>query len=95
MKQVDSVGVENQRFDDVLPVDMQGRREELERMGIAFGEVMANRMLICCALPPRWIKRATENSILSELIDERQRVRARIFYKPSVTDYVARVEVVG
>lgn len=81
-------------FCDVLPVDMQGRREDFELMGIVFGEVMANRMLIRCCLPKGWTKRATDSLVWSELLDEEQRVRARILYKPSVVDYLARLEAV-
>lgn len=81
-------------FADVLPLDMQGRRGELESMGVVFGQIMANRMLIRCVLPSGWSKRPTGCSIQSELVDDQQRVRARIFYKPSVGDYVARLEIV-
>lgn len=82
-------------FSDVLPVDMQGRRKEFEQMGIVFGEVMTNRMLISCVFPKGWSKRATNSLVWSELIDAEGQVRARILFRPSVADYTARIELVG
>lgn len=69
-----------------LPSKIRGR-EELEAMGIKFGEPCADDPLFCDAeLPAGWKKRATDHSMWSELVDNEGEVRARIFYKAAFYD---------
>lgn len=63
-----------------------------EKMGIKLGEVVEGDDIFCHAeLPPGWTKRPTEHSMWSELLDDKGRVRAQIFYKAAFYDRNAHI----
>lgn len=72
---------------DDLPIDMGGLSPELvaEKTGIQFGEPI-NELFVAVTLPEGWSKRATDHSMHSELVDDKDRVRAGIFYKAAFYD---------
>ncbi len=69
-----------------LPAEMGIDRETVTKAtGIQFGD-MADDLFIDVVLPAGWSKRATDHSMHSELVDDRGRVRAGIFYKATFYD---------
>ena len=54
-------------------------------MGIVFGEDVDD-LFVSCVLPEGWSKRPTDHSMWSDLVDNKDRVRARIFYKAAFYD---------
>ena len=70
----------------LLPVKVHGK-EELEKLGVKFGQPLPDDPLFCEAeLPEGWKKRPTDHSMGSELVDEKGKVRAFIFYKAAFYD---------
>lgn len=67
-------------------------REQFETVGIKFGED-ADDLFVNCELPFGWTKRPTEHSMWSELVDEKGRVRALIFYKGAFYDRNAHMSL--
>lgn len=61
------------------------KREELEGMGIVFGE-NADNLFVHVQLPGGWRKERTDHSMWSDLLDARGRKRASIFYKAAFYD---------
>jgi hypothetical protein len=76
---------------ETLPLKFNfGTREELEQMGVRFGEDIDD--LFCrVELPPGWKKVATDHSMWSKLVDEKGRERASIFYKAAFYDRKAHI----
>jgi len=72
---------------EILPTDMNGfdRAEITEKTGITFGDA-ADDIFTNVTLPEGWSKRATEHSMHNELLDDKGRVRAGIFYKAAFYD---------
>ena len=68
-------------------------REKLEKMGIVFGED-EDDIFISVTLPEGWKKQATEHSMWSDLIDDKGRKRAAIFYKAAFYDRNAHIWLV-
>jgi len=68
-------------------------RWQLEKMGIIFGEEIDD-LFIQAELPKGWIKEATNHSMYSDLLDEKGRKRASIFYKAAFYDREAFISLV-
>ena len=80
---------------DTLPTDMDEYREVFEKMGIVFGEpVEGDPMFTYCTLPSGWKKKATNHPLWSDLLDDKGRVRAEIFYKAAFYDRSAFIRPV-
>lgn len=60
-------------------------RKELEQMGFKFGADVDD-IFVSVTMPAGWKKRATDHSMWSELVDEKGRKRASIFYKAAFYD---------
>jgi hypothetical protein len=77
---------------EFLPTEVQGRREDFERMGIVFGDpVEGDPMFTHCTLPTGWKKGPTDHSMWSDLVDDKGRKRAGIFYKAAFYDRSAHM----
>lgn len=78
---------------DVLPTDGLGsNRAAFEQMGIVIGNpVKGDAIFTHVSLPPGWSKRATDHSMWSDLVDDKGRARARVFYKAAFYDRSARI----
>jgi hypothetical protein len=69
-----------------LPTECSGK-EALEAAGVRFGEPYSDDPLFCSAeLPAGWKKVSTSHSMYSDLLDEKGRKRAEIFYKAAFYD---------
>ena len=78
---------------DVLPTRFDGR-EVLERAGVRFGDVVAGDSLFRhVELPQGWKKCSTSHAMWSDLVDDRGRKRASIFYKGAFYDRAAHGSV--
>lgn len=76
-----------------LPKEMRGcTRATLEAMGIKFG-ADADDLFVSVTLPPGWKKHATDHSMHSELLDDKGRKRASIFYKAAFYDRNADMQL--
>jgi len=75
---------------DTLPIKCNScSREQLEQMGIEFGErglLPVDALFVEVRLPDGWRKEPTSHSMWSKLIDEKGRERANIFYKAAFYD---------
>ena len=80
---------------ETLPTDMQGTaRDVLEKAGVKFGEkVEGDEMFRYVELPAGWKKVSTSHSMWSNLVDDKGRVRAAIFYKAAFCDRSAHLSV--
>ncbi len=67
-------------------------REKLERMGIKFGDDVDD-IFVAAQLPDGWTKKATNHSMWSELLDEKGRRRADIFFKAAFYDRKAHISL--
>lgn len=67
-------------------------REQLEQMGIKFGADMDD-IFVTAQLPEGWEKQATDHSMWSDLLDEKGRKRAAIFYKAAFYDRSAHISL--
>lgn len=76
-----------------LPVKIiNGKREDLEAMGIVFGGA-ADDLFVNVTLPEGWTKQATGHSMWSDLLDDKGRKRAGIFYKAAFYDRNAHLSL--
>lgn len=66
--------------------------EKLEQMGI-MASSDADDLFKNCTLPQGWKKVATDHSMWSNLVDERGRIRASIFYKAAFYDRSAHLSL--
>lgn len=78
---------------DVLPVQgIEEVRGIIEAAGGSIGDhVHGDTMFRNVKLPPGWKKRATDHSMWSDLIDDKGRKRAGIFYKAAFYDRSAHI----
>ncbi len=83
----EAAGQETLVNSEILPVDMNGhtKAEITEKTGIKFGD-MADDIFINATLPEGWTKKASEHSMHNDLLDDKGRVRANIFYKAAFYD---------
>jgi hypothetical protein len=78
---------------ETLPGKMNsGTREELEAMGIVYLE-QADNLFWNVRLPEGWKKVPTDHSMWSDLLDDKGRKRAAIFYKAAFYDRNAHIDV--
>lgn len=77
----------------VLPSKMDSRtRKALEDAGVKFGELVdGDSLFIYAELPEGWRKEGTDHSMYSDLLDEKGRKRASIFYKAAFYDRSAHM----
>jgi hypothetical protein len=83
--------------DDRLPIKgLSQVKPGLERIGFVFGEPLTGQdsIFIQCKLPPGWTKKATDHSMWSDLLDEKGRKRASIFFKGAFYDYDAHISFI-
>ena len=94
-------GIERQEADgqrtlvgrDMLPKEISGAtREQLTAIGFKFGNDVDD-LFVECELPKGWTKRATDHAMHSELLDDKGRRRAWIFYKAAFYDRVANMQM--
>jgi hypothetical protein len=73
---------------DTLPSEMSSEaRQVLEQAGVVFGELVeGDPLFIYVTLPPGWTKQGTSHSMHSNLLDDKGRVRANMFYKAAFYD---------
>lgn len=79
----------------VLPVKfLYSTKEELEKAGVKFGNICKDDPLFQEAeLPVGWTKKASDHSMWSELLDNKGRQRAAIFYKAAFYDRKAHISL--
>ena len=80
---------------EVLPTDLNGGKiEDYEKIGIVFGDVCDGDIMFQeVTLPDGWKKVRTDHSMWSDLIDDKGRRRAGIFYKGSFYDRKAHMNL--
>jgi hypothetical protein len=80
---------------DTLPTEMRpGEKEVLETAGVKFlGPVQGDSLFQYVELPKGWSKRPTEHSMWSDLVDDKGRKRAGIFYKAAFYDRGAHLHL--
>jgi hypothetical protein len=79
---------------DQLPVDgTRGKEETWRKIGVELGPVPDDSLFRDVTLPPGWRKVPTEHAMWSHLLDDRGRVRAKIFYKAAFYDQRADVRI--
>lgn len=70
----------------MIPKEIHGAtREQMRALGFVFGSD-ADELFINCQLPAGWKKNATGHSMHSDLLDDKGRIRAGIFYKAAFYD---------
>lgn len=86
---------------DRLPVDgtiagrygreVAGQREQWEKVGFVFGEPLqgADKIFVACTFPKGWTLKETEHSMWNDLLDDKGRKRASVFFKAAFYDYNA------
>lgn len=67
-------------------------RPAWEKLGFVFGTDVDD-LFVAVTMPPGWRKRATEHSMHSDLLDEKGRIRAGIFYKAAFYDRRAHIHM--
>lgn len=81
---------------DTLPSQMSSEdRKALESAGVVFGDpVPGDDLFVYVTLPEGWTKSGTSHSMHSDLLDNKGRKRAGIFYKAAFYDRRADLHVV-
>lgn len=81
---------------DTLPAKFSfGERQILEAAGIKFlGIAEDDKQFQYVELPAGWKKEATDHPMWSNLVDEKGRIRARIFYKAAFYDRNSFIQLV-
>lgn len=84
---------------DHLPIkgtiDDPVKRQQWETVGFVFGEPIPEptqrglAVFVACTFPKGWSPRATGHSMWSEVLDDKGRNRARVFFKAAFYDYNA------
>lgn len=69
-------------------------RAQLVALGFKFGADVDD-LFVTATLPPGWKKRATSHSMHSDIVDDKGRVRASVFYKAAFYDRKADMRMVG
>jgi hypothetical protein len=79
---------------EVLPKEMLHgtTKEQFESLGFEFGDD-ADDLFINVKFPAGWVKKATDHSMWSDLLDEKGRKRASIFYKAAFYDRSAHISL--
>jgi hypothetical protein len=78
-----------------LPSDVRDRKV-FEALGFTFGEPYKDDPIFAPAtLPAGWTKRGTDHDMHSEILDEKGRVRAGVFYKAAFYDRRADMSLRG
>lgn len=84
---------------ETLPIDLgrDGRdgtlaRKDWERLGFQFG-MKIDELFVEAKFPPGWSKRPTDHSMWTDVIDDKGRVRAAIFYKAAFYDCRAHAKL--
>ena len=78
---------------EILPKECNYcNREQLKAMGIVFGDDVDD-LFVSCKLPEGWKKVPTDHSMWSELLDDKGRKRAAIFYKAAFYDRSAIISI--
>lgn len=78
---------------EVLPKKCNGcNRKQLENIGIVFGKD-ADDIFVYVVLPNGWKKNPTDHSMWSNLVDDKGRKRASIFYKAAFYDRDAHISL--
>lgn len=78
-----------------LPTDVRDRKV-FEALGFTFGKPFKDDPLFAPAtLPAGWTKRGTSHDMHSEILDEKGRVRAGVFYKAAFYDRKADMSLCG
>jgi hypothetical protein len=86
-------GQNNLLQSEVLPKNCNScNRKQLEKMGIVFRED-ADDLFVYATLPNGWKKQSTDHSMWSDLIDDKGRKRASIFYKAAIYDRDAHISL--
>jgi hypothetical protein len=67
-------------------------RQQLEKLGFKFGEP-ADDLFVNVTFPAGWSKKATDHSMWSDLVDDKGRKRAGIFYKAAFYDRSAHMSL--
>lgn len=82
---------------DTLPIEMSAKdAAALQSFGVQFGEpVHGDALFRYVELPKGWKKLADEHAMWSDLVDERGRKRAAIFYKAAFYDRKASLTVLS
>jgi len=82
---------------DTLPQKMSDdTRQALETAGVVFGDpVPGDDLFVYVELPEGWTRRGTSHDIHSDLLDEKGRKRASIFYKAAFYDRRADMNIVS
>ena len=80
---------------DVLPTKIsEDGKERLEAAGVVFGKICdGDELFQDVTLPEGWEKQPTEHSMWSELIDDKGKKRASIFYKAAFYDRKAFMQI--
>lgn len=86
-------GIEAQEMDgqhdllsrDIMPRRLRPGREAFEKVGFVFGK-FADDLFIEAKMPEGWIKKATDHSLHSEILDGQGRKRGALFYKAAFYD---------
>jgi hypothetical protein len=69
-----------------------GQREQWEKVGFVFGEPLSgpDQIFVACTFPNGgWTLKETEHSMWSNLLDDKGRKRASVFFKAAFYDYNA------
>lgn len=78
-----------------LPTKCHTASDILEKIGVRLGEPYPDDPVFCPAiLPEGWKKVATDHSMHSDLVDDRGRRRAGIFYKAAFYDRSASISFI-
>lgn len=69
-----------------LPRDHQyNTQEDFESLGFVFGEPVDD-LFVSCQFPAGWTKQPTGHSLWSDIVDDKGRKRASVFYKAAFYD---------
>lgn len=68
-----------------------GQQEQWEKVGFVFGEPLTgpDQIFVACTFPKGWSLKPTDHSMWSDVLDDKGRKRASVFFKAAFYDYNA------
>lgn len=81
-----------QSFLETLPIELRGKEVQFEALGFVLGDKIDD-LFRRATFPKGWRKKVTDHQMWTDVVDDKGRVRAGIFYKAAFYDQRAHADL--